>query len=499
MPFTIVHNARTIRAITLVILCLGFVLRAQQYLFNRSLWMDEAMLALNIVDRSFTGLIQPLEYSQGAPLGFLFIQKLAVTLLGNHDYILRLFPFIASLISLILFYHLAHATTKGLGRILATYLFSVSTWLVYYASECKQYSSDVMACLLLLLCGQRCLRAEATTKDIIILTLAGIIALWLSHPALFICCGVELALIIDCFKRGKPGILGRLLMMTGFWTVNFLVLYAVSFSRLSANNVLMSYWNEFFMPLPPWQNLAWFSTTLTRVLVMPIGLAIPWLGALLITAGLATYLFKKRLMGVLLLTPLLITLLASGLKKYPFGDRLLLFTLPIFFLCIGQALDQLRTMVERKHAIGAIILSMAVIVSLANGPTAQAIANVRHPRNDEDIKSVLEYVAQKKTNQDALYVYYSTIPAFSFYAPRFGLAHHTIVRGIGARDNPVAYMNDVAQVRGNQRVWFIFSHNYNWGSFDEVAFYYDYILPRMGEKLDEFRSDNASAFLYSMR
>ena len=498
MTLTIVHSDRSIRMISIVLLVLGFALRARQYLFNRSLWMDEAMLALNIVDRSFTGLTQSLDYSQGAPLGFLFIQKLAITLLGNHDYILRLFPFIASIVSLILFYQLSQAVTEGLGRIMAIYLFSVSGWLVYYASECKQYSSDVMVCLLLLLFGQKYLKAEATKKDVIMLTLAGGGALWLSHPALFVCCGVGLALIIDCLIGKIPAAPLRLFMVTGVWAVNFLVLYAVSFSRLAANTELLSYWNNFFMPMPPWQNIGWFSAVFTRILVKPVGLQIPWLGAILIASGLTTFIVKNSRMGVILLTTLLMTLLASGLKKYPFGDRLLLFALPIFFLCIGEAVEQLRSIFAKKYAIGAFVFSLAVAVSVAYGPTSQAIATVRKPHNDEDIKSVLEHVAQKKMNQDVLYVYYSAIPAFTYYAAGFRLDTLSAVKGSGSRDHPVAYMDEVAKLGGNNRVWLIFSLNYNWGSFDEVAFF-EYFLPRMGMKLDEVRSVNASAFLFNMR
>jgi hypothetical protein len=65
-----------------------------QYIADRSQWRDEAALALNIVNRSFIGLAQPLDGDQGAPLGFLFDEKLLTMLLGNTDYVLQIIPLI---------------------------------------------------------------------------------------------------------------------------------------------------------------------------------------------------------------------------------------------------------------------------------------------------------------------------------------------------------------------------------------------------------------------
>jgi hypothetical protein len=57
----------------------GAILRIRQYLTGRSLWADEAMLALNIVERDFAGLVQPLDYDQGAPVGFLMGGEVVLT------------------------------------------------------------------------------------------------------------------------------------------------------------------------------------------------------------------------------------------------------------------------------------------------------------------------------------------------------------------------------------------------------------------------------------
>jgi len=54
----------------------GVFLRLSQYLSHRSLWLDEAKLALNIVRRPMgVLLLQPLDSAQGAPIGFLAIEK----------------------------------------------------------------------------------------------------------------------------------------------------------------------------------------------------------------------------------------------------------------------------------------------------------------------------------------------------------------------------------------------------------------------------------------
>ena len=87
-----VRYPRTISAIGVSICLIGAIVRLTQYFANRSLWLDEAMLANNIVPRSFSDLARALDHGQVAPIGFLWIEKALVSILGNNEFALRLFP-----------------------------------------------------------------------------------------------------------------------------------------------------------------------------------------------------------------------------------------------------------------------------------------------------------------------------------------------------------------------------------------------------------------------
>src|SRR5215213_3690007 len=103
------------KAAAALLILMGAILRLRQYLTGRSLWADEAMLALNIVERNFAGMFQPLDYDQGSPIGFLLVEKFFNSILGKSEFALRLFPLLVGSISLWLFYLLLKRITNGEG------------------------------------------------------------------------------------------------------------------------------------------------------------------------------------------------------------------------------------------------------------------------------------------------------------------------------------------------------------------------------------------------
>src|SRR5262245_26578453 len=93
-------NPARLEQIGIVILvALGLALRLRQYLFNRPIWLDEAMLALNVIDRDFGRLLSTRMHSnQSAPPGFLVAARSIVEAFGPYDWALRLLPLAAGIL-----------------------------------------------------------------------------------------------------------------------------------------------------------------------------------------------------------------------------------------------------------------------------------------------------------------------------------------------------------------------------------------------------------------
>ncbi len=59
--------------VVVLIALFGVIIAFIQYVSNKSLWLDEAMLALNIINRDYSELLLPLDSIQVAPILFLLI------------------------------------------------------------------------------------------------------------------------------------------------------------------------------------------------------------------------------------------------------------------------------------------------------------------------------------------------------------------------------------------------------------------------------------------
>lgn len=478
---------------------MGLVLRLRQYLSGRSLWLDEAMLALNIVERDFWGLLKPLDYDQGAPLGFLLLEKLTISLLGNGELTLRLPSVIAGCLALVFFYLLLRHFLSPAGLLPALALFALSERLIYYTSELKQYIFDTFTLLALLLVFVYLSPSEdqddLPNRNWIPLLVAGGVAVWFSHPSVFALAGIGLTLLWQN-RRNRRKLTQVGLVIIG-WLVSFGGVFLASLNALAANDFLMAYWQDYFMPIPPWSNPGWMLNTLTHFLTY-FGPSIPgWLALLLLLGGwIALWRLRPSLAMIFALT-LLAAFGAAALGKYPLGGRMLLFAAPIGIGLLGAAFEGLyQALIRLRWGAGLAVCALAL--ALLAGTAANALENFGTPRMQENMHPAIRVLRARHRPDDIIYVYYAAMPAFRYYAPFYRFEESQFSAGkISYYRLLTPTLADIDTLRDNARVWVLFSHVYAEDGVDEREATLDYIKEQqMGKCRLESREPGTSVLLY---
>ena len=86
-----------------VVCWLGVLLRVVAYLWGRPYWMDEGTLLGNLEGMRVLEFPAHLQGDQLAPFGFLIIERVIVSLLGDSGYVTRFFPLVCGIAALWLF------------------------------------------------------------------------------------------------------------------------------------------------------------------------------------------------------------------------------------------------------------------------------------------------------------------------------------------------------------------------------------------------------------
>lgn len=478
------------------LLFLGALLRLRQYLTGRSLWADEAMLALNIVNRGFADLFKPLDYDQGAPIGFLLVEKVFNSILGKNEFVLRLFPFLVGLLCLWLFFLLLKRTVKGVGLLTALALFALNPRLVYYSSEVKQYIVDVAVTIALLLIAAPLFSGSPRKRDFAWLATAGLIALWFSHPALFVLAGIGLALVIVYFQRRDSSGLRWIVGMGTLWVLEIGLLYFLILKDLSQNTYMREYWEGAFLPMPPWSAPGWFIKSINENIGIQLGIPYAALFVFaLMLAGWVALFFHNQGYAMTFACILLVTLTASALQLYPVFERMILFLVPVGLMLLGKAVEAVYEGLKKYQVIG-VLVTLLLIGYLVYGPLVTSLQNFVAPKYFEHIRPTMEHLRDSWKDGDTVFVSNGVLPAFRFYAPFYGLEN--IPYEYGHREdyrNPQAILRQLEQLKGQPRVWILFSHVYERGDFNERDFILNY-LDQAGQKKREFRVPGTSVFLY---
>ena len=473
------------RWLTVTAISVGVVLRLLGYFQNRSLWFDEAALAVNIVERPLSGLFRPLEFHQGAPVGFLVVEKILSSLLGPSEFALRLFPLTCGLLTLLLAAVVARLYLSRTAVPFAVALVALNPALIYYSSEVKQYSSDALVTLVLLWAFVRLAPSDVGGGQIAALAGVGCLAVWFSHPAVFLLAGAGIVFMVSA--RSDKGRIVRLAMVLTAWGASLVVLYVVSLRHLASDHALLDFWEQYFPPHPTGAHtLLWLFDAFSASFHDPAGLAVlP--GMALLVIGWAGLFRRNRTLGWTIFGSYVALLLAAFAHRYPLGSRLLIFAVPIVLLLVAEGVTAVcDRLPHRKLAV--VVVSCAVLFL----PALNAIRGVSGIRRD-DIRPVIEYVNAHAGPSDDWYVYFQAQPQMRYYSDVFGKPAQWKL-GSDCGGDSACYAKDIDSLAGASRAWIVFSHVIVRDNTDDRAILVEQ-LNRKGRCLEQFSSGSAHAYL----
>ncbi len=484
------------RRVDALLIAVGVAIRLRQYFANVSLEVAEAELSLNLISRTFSQLLLPLDLDQAAPVGFLWIQRFLIDSFGPAEMVLRAFPTFCGIASLFMIRALVRRFLSPFATHVVVGIFAISPYLVAHSNHVKQYSSDVAVTLLLLLLAHSAMVRRRDTASVAVLGASGALALWASHPAVFVLGGIGMIWLVEMWRERTRRTFARLMLCGAPWAISFGAFYWVSLRHVAHNAFLSSYWGNAFMPLPPLSihDLGWFHAAFLTTFRDPGGFLAPGLAGVVCVVGIFALARRDTMLLQLLTFPVMLALLASGVGRFPFAGRVILFLMPMLLILIGAGIDQISAL-TRSRAPEIVILLLGVMTL---DPMVTGTLGFIKPRPECDARGAVAHLAKGFTPGDTIYVYSDAHSLFRYYAPRFGLGSQPFVTGTSAESNWRDDSADLDGLMGPSRVWLVFAHVHNRDGHPTEEDFFLFDLEHRGRQLSAYRTIEASVYLYDL-
>ncbi len=320
--------ARTLRRILVVLVGVGVAIRIARLVIPSPIWGDEAMLALNFIDRDYAGLTQCLDNAQVAPILFLWGERFVLINLGTAEWAMRLIPFLMSVGGVFLFWDFARRTVSPTATTLAVGIMAVSVWPVSMAATVKPYASDLFWSAMLLVLAVRWYQRPERLWPLIALVAAVPFALGSSYPVVFVAGAVSLYLLPVAWRAGRPAqalFLSYNLAMLATFAATYLVVGQAQIDpdAGTTGSFMRWYWRNGFFPDSVWQWPLWFLQANTgRMFAYPLGDSNGGSTATTLLFLMGVWLSwrnENRSLLIVCLVPFALNLVAAALGKYPYG------------------------------------------------------------------------------------------------------------------------------------------------------------------------------------
>ncbi len=444
-----------VRWIVLGIVAAGVTLRLRQYFAVPSLWIDEAMLALNVGSRSFAELLERLDYAQTAPIPFLWVLRGATHLAGVQELALRALPLAAGLAFLPVLWLVARRLLDPEAALFATAIAALSPLLIRYSNELKPYSTEALVAVVLLYLTLNAVEEPNSAQTRRLLLGAGCISILVATTAILVLAGMGLALWAASGKRRAEGVVRHLSFALIVWSVLFAVTYVAVYRAAASSPYSQRYWAPSFLwPSTPDSRRAIIAAIRDAIDALFFGrqpglvhLGLSLVAVVLLGLGIA-HLARARgwWAGWLLAGPLAMTFAASAVRKYPLSARTLVFAAPFLILPVAAGLSQAtRALPHRFRLPGYAALAALLLSSAARFTFARA----RSPAYIEHARPAVAELERRAAAGEPVYVHNNGIPAWAFYTTEWDAPDTARLKWLSRNVSPggAAYYNTPSRGR----------------------------------------------------
>ncbi len=334
----------------------GIVVRLVCAVVRWGYWMDEASLLTNVTQLTPRQMFGPLLNNQLAPPGFLILAWLVDQVFGSKTPVFRAYMLVFGIGGIFLFLAVARRCLPTRAVFPAVLMFVSSNHLVYYASEFKQYATDLVSALGCWLIGLTVGARPLTPVRSVALALFGASIVWFSHPSIFVLAAVGLVGLHRAIATRERRSAGLWLVVGAAWLASFALVHRVSSRQLDGLDNMWRFWGFAFPPIPPrsWLDATWFPRRLAYFFINPLDFygpfdprisMLPAIGLALV--GTVRIWREDRRRWALLFLPVIATVVATTFQLYPFHGRVILFLVPVPLIAIASGLDAVRTLPGR--------------------------------------------------------------------------------------------------------------------------------------------------------
>lgn len=357
-------------------LALGVLGRSVRYFARFPLWEDECFVSVSFFRRGYLDLLKPLEYHQVGPYLWLWLQKTAVNLFGFNELSLRLFAFISSILSLVLFYHLVRRLVAGPARVIAVAFFAVGYPCLRYAAEAKLYPFDLFTSLLLVVLWVEWLRRPGQRKWLVAMVIWTPLAIGLSYAAVFTAGAISLLFLWWILRRRLPVGWKTWLIYSAAVVLGVALTYLLTArGQIGADQSFQSEAYARARAFPPLGSIGafvkWMVLTHTGSLFAhPIGgeNGGSALTLILCIIGAAVFVCRKEAMTPLLLvTPLMLHFVAAAMRRYPYAGhvKFSMYVAPMIYILFGVGIAALLGLDLRKGKTADFVRNLRIVLILA--------------------------------------------------------------------------------------------------------------------------------------